>query len=60
MTALELEAQYFKDSVFTLGKDVGVRIEALSDLPFWTSAFELAIPHIKPEFYYQCYNQFRN
>ena len=49
MNALELEAQYFKDSVFQLGKNVGVRIEAKSDEPFWAFVFKTALPHqIRP------------
>ncbi len=55
MNDLELEAQYFKDSVFQLGKNVGVRIEAKSDEPFWSFVFKKILPHLKPEFYPQCY-----
>lgn len=30
--ALALEAQYFKDSLFQLGKDIGVRVENPNDI----------------------------
>ena len=41
--------------MFQLGKNVGVRIEAKSDEPFWAFVFKTALPHLKPEFYPQCY-----
>ena len=56
MTDLELEAQYFKDSLFALGKDVAVRIEGkLHDEFFWSTVFQIALPSSKPEFYPQCF-----
>ena len=56
MTDLELEAQYFKDSLFALGKDVAVRIEGKKhDELFWSTVFQIALPHLKPEFYPQCF-----
>jgi Protein of unknown function (DUF4435) len=55
MTDLELEAQYFKDSLFALSKDVAVRVEGTkNDELFWSTIFQIAVPDIKPEFYPQC------
>ena len=52
---LELEAQYFKDSIFQLGKDVAVRIEGKKhDEKFWSTVFQIALPNLKIEFYPQC------
>ena len=56
MTDLELEAQYFKDSLFALGKDIAVRIEGKQhDELFWSTIFQIALPLSKPEFYPQCF-----
>jgi Protein of unknown function (DUF4435) len=52
---LALEAQHFKDSIFHLRKDMGVRVEARDDIPFWKHAFQRAMPDLKPEFFPECY-----
>jgi hypothetical protein len=53
--ALALEAQYFKDSLFQLGKDVGVRVENPNDIEFWDFTFRKALPNSRLEFFPQCY-----
>jgi Protein of unknown function (DUF4435) len=49
----EKEALYFKSLLIRLRKDVAVRIEAVSDVPFWSFVFKMVLPHLKPEFYPQ-------
>ena len=45
----DLEAQYFKDSLFALGKDIAVRIEGKQhDEFFWSTVFPIALPSSKP------------
>lgn len=57
MTDLELEAQYFKDSLFALSKDIAVRIEGKQhDELFWSMVFQIALPQSKLEFYPQCFS----
>ena len=52
---LALEAQYFKDSLFQLGKDIGVRVENPNDIEFWDFTFRKALPNSRLEFFPQCY-----
>jgi hypothetical protein len=53
MTDLELEAQYFKDSLLSLERDIAVRIESKNDIDFWDFTFKNALPSLRPEFYPQ-------
>jgi hypothetical protein len=53
MTDLELEAQYFKDSLLLLDRDIAVRIESKNDIDFWDFTFKNALPSLRPEFYPQ-------
>lgn len=53
-SALALEAQYFKDSLFQLGKDTGVRVENPNDIEFWNFAFRKVLPNSDIEFFPQC------
>jgi hypothetical protein len=53
MTDLELEAQYFKDSLLPLERDIAVRIESKNDIDFWNFTFKNALPSLRPEFYPQ-------
>lgn len=53
--ALEVEAQYFKDSLFQLEKDIGVRVENPNDIDFWDFTFRKALPNSRLEFFPQCH-----
>jgi hypothetical protein len=53
MTDLELEAQYFKDSLLLIERDIAVRIESKNDVDFWDFTFKKALPFKRIEFYPQ-------
>ena len=53
MTNLEKEALFFKASLLRLKKDVAVRVESPADIDFWAGIFQLALPHLQPEFFPQ-------
>jgi Protein of unknown function (DUF4435) len=52
MTNLELEAQYFKNSLPFLGKDLALRVEGKEDVVFWQAIFQKALPNVRVEIFH--------
>jgi hypothetical protein len=52
MTNLELEAQYFKNSLPFLGKDLALRVEGKEDVVFWQAIFQEALPNVRVEIFH--------